>query len=186
MWTKVQLNWGTAGRVVRIAAGGREASPLHTIDRARHKDSTTPSPFSPPTTQPIDRWPPTFHPKELLPTSTLKQPLCWLNGGHFCFSKYGNATPFLFIEYFEGIFHFEDTQVLNQRGLWDPMRAVSRIPEKDCFEMSFYQQLGLGLRSHLVHADPYNFFETLATRTCYDTPLLLLLCVCLYVSNFVF
>ena len=23
MWTKVQLNWGTAGRVVRIAAGGR-------------------------------------------------------------------------------------------------------------------------------------------------------------------
>ena len=28
-----------------------------------------------------------------------------------------NVTPSLFIEHFEGIFHFEDTQVLNQRGL---------------------------------------------------------------------
>ena len=57
---------------------------------------------------------------------------------------------------------------------------------EDCFEMCNYFLSTTGSGFSFTLSESISFFETLAIRTSYDTPLLLLICVCLYISDFVF
>ena len=125
MWTKVQLNWGTAGRVVRIAAGGR----LPHCTPSTGLGTRTPRPHCPhfrhhhPTDRPVTTNFPskrTFAHLHTQAASLLTQSRTLL------FPQIWHRNSLSFHWTFWRDFSFWGHSGLEPE-LWDPMRAVSRV-----------------------------------------------------------
>ena len=152
----------------------REASPLHTIDRAPHKDSsTTLSPFSPPPPNRSTRDHQLSIQKNFCPPPHSSSLSVDSIEDTFVCPNMATQLPLFSLNILKGFFILRTLRSWTKGGceipcaLW--VESLKKIVLKCA--ITFYQQLGLGSRSHL--ADPYHFLKPLQSghpttpRFCY-------------------